>query len=80
MRTPCGLAFEDKRVEGRAIVRVHILDLAALTTSSQALVSFWPYGNVEAGTLQLTRLYNIIGEEVEIGKVEDLLRGRLDLF
>ena len=40
IRTPCGLAFEDKRVEGRAIIRVHILDPAALATSSQALVSF----------------------------------------
>ena len=28
----------------------------------------------------VTRLYNIVGEEVEVGKVEDLLRGRLDLF
>jgi hypothetical protein len=28
----------------------------------------------------ITRLYNIIGEEVEVGKVEDLLRGRLTLF
>jgi hypothetical protein len=28
----------------------------------------------------VTRLYNIIGEEVEVGKVEDLLEGRLDLF
>jgi len=49
VRTPCGLAFEDERVEGRAIVRVHILDPAALVTSSQALVSFWPYGDVRAG-------------------------------
>ena len=40
VRTPYGLAFEDKRVEGRATVRVHILDPAALATSSQALVSF----------------------------------------
>ena len=51
MRTPCGFAFEDKRAEGRAIVRVHILDPAALTTSSQALVSFWPYGDVGAGNV-----------------------------
>ena len=49
MRTPCGLAFEDERAEGRAIVRVHILDPAALATSSQALMSFWPYGDVRAG-------------------------------
>ena len=28
----------------------------------------------------VTRLYNIVGEEVEVGKVEDLLKGRLDLF
>ena len=49
VRTPCGLAFEDERAEGRAIVRVHILDPAALATSSQALMSFWPYGNVRAG-------------------------------
>ena len=27
-------------------VRVHILDPAALATSSQALMSFWPYGDV----------------------------------
>ena len=47
------MAFEDKCIEGRAIVRVHILDPAALATSSQALVSFWPYGDVRAGTLQL---------------------------
>jgi len=40
MRTPCGLAFEDERVEGRAIVRVHILDPAALAISSQALCLF----------------------------------------
>jgi len=38
--TPCGLAFKDERVEGRAIVRVHILDPAALATSSQALCVF----------------------------------------
>ena len=49
MQTPCGLAFEDERAEGRAIVRVHILDPAALATSSQALMSFWPYGDVRAG-------------------------------
>jgi len=49
VRTPCGLAFEDERVEGRAFVRVYILDPAALATSSQALVSFWPYGDVQAG-------------------------------
>ena len=53
MRTPYGLAFEDKRVEGRAIVRVYILDPAALITSSQALVSFWPFGDVRTGMLQL---------------------------
>ena len=40
MWTPYGLAFEDQRAEGRAIVRVHILDPAALTTSSQALSVF----------------------------------------
>ena len=40
VRTPCGLAFEDKRAEGRAIVRVYILDPAALATSSQALCVF----------------------------------------
>ena len=40
VRTPCGLAFEDERAEGRAIVRVHILDPAALATSSQALSGF----------------------------------------
>jgi hypothetical protein len=28
----------------------------------------------------ITRLYNIIGEEVEVGKVEDSLGGRLDPF
>ena len=28
----------------------------------------------------VTRLYNIIGEEVEVGKVEDSLGGRLDPF
>jgi hypothetical protein len=28
----------------------------------------------------ITRLYNIVGEEVEVGKVEDLLGGRLDPF
>jgi hypothetical protein len=28
----------------------------------------------------ITRLYNIIGEEVKVGKVEDSLGGRLDLF
>ena len=33
----------------KPIIRVHILDPAALTTSSQALVSFWPYGDVGAG-------------------------------
>ena len=49
VRTPCGLAFEDERAEGRAIVRVYILDPAALATSSQALMSFWPYGDVRAG-------------------------------
>ena len=26
----------------------------------------------------ITKLYNIIGEEIEVGKVEDLLGGRLD--
>ena len=31
------------------VVRVYILDAAALTTSSQALMSFWPYGDVRAG-------------------------------
>ena len=51
MRTPCGLAFEDKHVEGRAIVRVHILDPATPVTSSQALMSFWPYGDVRAGNI-----------------------------
>ena len=40
VQTPCGLAFKDERVEGRAIVRVHILDPAALATSSQALCLF----------------------------------------
>ena len=60
MQTPCGLAFEDERAEGRAIVRVHILDPAALATSSQALVSFWPYGDVRAGTLQLILAFNLI--------------------
>ena len=29
---------------------------------------------------RVTRLYKIIGEEVKVGKVEDLLEGRLDLF
>ena len=43
------MAFEDERAEGRAIVRVHILDPAALATSSQALMSFWPDGDVRAG-------------------------------
>ena len=33
MRTPCGLAFEGERAEGRAIVRVHILDPAALANN-----------------------------------------------
>ena len=28
----------------------------------------------------ITKLYNIIGEEIEVGKVEDLLGGRLDPF
>jgi hypothetical protein len=28
----------------------------------------------------ITRLYNIVGEEVEVGKVEDSLGGRLDPF
>ena len=28
----------------------------------------------------ITRLYNIIGKEVEVGKVEDLLGGRLNPF
>jgi hypothetical protein len=28
----------------------------------------------------ITRLYNIIGEEVEVGKVEGLLRGRLTVM
>ena len=28
----------------------------------------------------VTRLYNIVGEEVEVGKVEDSLGGRLDPF
>ena len=28
----------------------------------------------------ITRLYNIIGEEVEVGKIEDLLAGKLDPF
>jgi hypothetical protein len=28
----------------------------------------------------ITRLYDIIGEEVEVGKVEDLLGGRSDPF
>ena len=32
-----------------SIVRVHILDPAALATSSQALMSFWPYSDVRAG-------------------------------
>ena len=30
---------------------VHILDPAALATSSQALVSFWPEGDEEAGNV-----------------------------
>ena len=34
-------------------VRVHILDPAALATSSQALVSFWPYGDVRAGNVTI---------------------------
>ena len=33
------------------LVRVHILDPAALAISSQALVSFWPDGDVEAGNV-----------------------------
>ena len=28
----------------------------------------------------VTKLYNIVGEEVKVGKVEDLLGGRSDLF
>ena len=46
---PLRQALEDERAEGRAIVRVHILDPAALVTSLQALFVFWPYGDVEAG-------------------------------
>ena len=37
-------------------VRVYILDPAALATSSQALVSFWPYGDVRAGNVTRSRL------------------------
>ena len=45
---------------GAISVRVHILDPAALATSSQALMSFWPYGDVEAGNV-----YNqIIGRQL----------------
>ena len=32
-------------------VRVHILDPAALATSPQELMSFWPYGDVGRETL-----------------------------
>ena len=64
MRTPCGLAFEDERAEGRAIVRVYILDPAALATSSQALVSFWPNGEVRAGTLQAPSVLYIIIDRI----------------
>ena len=67
MRTPCGLAFEDERVEGRAIVRVYILDPAALATSSQALVSFWPYGDVGAGYVIISLPYKERGT-IGIGK------------
>ena len=59
MRAPCGLAFEDERAEGRAIVRVHILDPAALATSSQALMSFWPYSDMKAGYITLDRLVKV---------------------
>ena len=41
--------LKDKRVEERIIVRVYILDPATLATSSQALMSFWPYSDVKAG-------------------------------
>ena len=60
MRTPCGFAFEDERAEGRAIVRVYILDPAALATSSQALMSFWPYSDVRAG--HVTFCFKKLGE------------------
>jgi hypothetical protein len=35
-------------------IRVYILDPAALTTSLQALVSFWPYSDVGAGNVTYT--------------------------
>ena len=38
------------------IVRVYILGLAALATSLQALVSFRPYGDVEAGNVTIILL------------------------
>ena len=60
MQTPCGFAFEDERAEGRAIVRVYILDPAALATSSQALMSFWPYGDVRAGHVTNTLLETLL--------------------
>ena len=34
MRNPCGRTLEDKRAEGRAIVRVHILDPATVAIDS----------------------------------------------
>ena len=56
VQTPYSFAFKDERAEGKAIVRVHILDPAALATSSQALISFWPYSNVRAGHVTLIEL------------------------
>jgi len=42
-------ALEDERAEKRAIVRVYILDPAALTNKFASTLSFWLYGDVEAG-------------------------------
>ena len=39
----------------KIIVRVHILDPAALATSSQALMSFWLYGDVRAGHVTIIK-------------------------
>ena len=76
------MAFEDERAEGRAIVRVHILDPAALATSSQALVSFWPYGDVEAGhvTIVLANLLELGMVRCWVGRGFDSRRSHASLW